>query len=116
MLLALILAIFTTETWQMFIANIMAGLGVGTLMLLQTVIWPTYFGRANIGAIRGLATPISLVFSAAGATVTGLVFDASGSYFIAWWIATAGLVIGSVMLGLTRPTKWTPFKHEVASG
>jgi len=68
---------------------------------MQTVIWPTYFGRANIGAIRGLATPVSLVFSAAGATMTGFVFDATGSYNIAWSVAAAGLVIGAIVLGLT---------------
>lgn len=102
---ALVVAIFTTEAWHMFVANILAGLGIGTLMLMQTVIWPTYFGRVNIGAIRGLATPVSLVFSAAGATVTGFVFDAAGSYYIAWWIATGGLVVGAVMLALTpRPS------------
>ena len=97
----LVVAMVTTETWHMYLANILAGVGVGTLMLMQTVIWPTYFGRANIGAIRGLASPISLVFSAAGATLTGFVFDVAGSYFIAWWIATGGLVVGAVMLGLT---------------
>jgi cyanate permease len=91
----------TTEAWHMFVANILAGLGIGTLMLMQTVIWPAYFGRANIGAIRGLATPVSLVFSAAGATMTGLVFDAAGSYNIAWSVAAVGLVIGALMLGLT---------------
>ncbi|MDA1216294.1 MAG: MFS transporter [Chloroflexi bacterium] len=98
---ALVIAMLTTEAWHMFVANILAGLGIGTLMLMQTVIWPTYFGRANIGAIRGLATPVSLVFSAAGATMTGFVFDAAGSYNIAWSVAAGGLVIGAIMLGLT---------------
>jgi len=98
---ALVIAMLTTEAWHMFVANILAGLGIGTLMLMQTVIWPAYFGRANIGAIRGLATPVSLVFSAAGATMTGLVFDAAGSYNIAWSVAAVGLVIGALLLGLT---------------
>jgi predicted MFS family arabinose efflux permease len=98
---ALVVAMLTTEAWHMMVANILAGLGIGTLMLIQTVIWPTYFGRANIGAIRGLSTPVSLVFSAAGATMTGFVFDATGSYFIAWSVAAGGLVVGAVMLALT---------------
>jgi cyanate permease len=44
------------------------------------VIYADYFGRAQMGLIRGSVQPLQLGMNAAGPFVTGLWFDATGSY------------------------------------
>jgi predicted MFS family arabinose efflux permease len=87
--------------WQMFTTAVLGGAGVGSGMLLQAQMWPSYFGRANIGTIRGAALPVTLAFSGVGSAATGLIFDATGSYTPAWWTAMAMLGLGAVLLMMT---------------
>ena len=102
---AFILMMNVNAAWQMFLTAILGGAGVGSGMLLQAQMWPNYFGRRNIGSIRGAAFPLTLVFSGAGSLATGLIFDAMGSYAPAWTAATVALGIGAVLLAVTpKPT------------
>ena len=82
---ALLLMMNVNVAWQMFLAALLGGAGVGSGMLLNAQLWPAYFGRRNIGAIRGAALPLTLAFSGAGSAATGMIFDATGSYAPAWW-------------------------------
>ena len=101
---AFLVAMATTSPWQMFVSSALFGAGAGTMMITQITMWPVYFGRANVGSIRGLAFPMILAFSAVGAPLTGMVRDSSGSYFLAWWIAVAGLFLAAVIMLFTpRP-------------
>lgn len=96
-----VLMINAAAVWQMFLTAVLAGAGVGSGMLLQAHMWPSYFGRLNIGAIRGAAFPLTLAFSGAGSLATGVVFDATGSYAPAWIAVTGALAMGSVLLAVT---------------
>ena len=53
---------------------------VGAMVALIQVIYADYFGRAQMGLIRGAVQPLQLGMNAAGPFVTGLWFDATGSY------------------------------------
>ena len=102
---AFLLMMTATVTWQLFTAGALAGAGVGTGMLLQAHMWPGYFGRANIGTIRGAALPLTLMFSGVGSAATGFIFDATSSYAPAWWTAVALLAVGAALLVVTpKPT------------
>ena len=98
---AFLLMMNSAATWQLFVTAVLGGAGVGSGMLLQAQMWPTYFGRANIGTIRGAALPLTLAFSGVGSASTGLIFDATGSYSPAWWAAIAMLVVGAMLLVIT---------------
>lgn len=52
----------------------------GAMVALNQVIYADYFGRAQMGLIRGSVQPLQLGMNAAGPFVTGLWFDATGSY------------------------------------
>lgn len=52
----------------------------GSMVALNQVIYADYFGRAQMGLIRGSVQPLQLGMNAAGPFVTGLWFDATGSY------------------------------------
>ena len=107
---AFLLMLNATLMWQMFAAGALAGAGVGTGMLLQAHMWPGYFGRANIGSIRGAALPLTLMFSGVGSAATGFIFDASNSYAPAWWTAVVLLLIGAVLL-INTPKPKTPMQE-----
>jgi MFS family permease len=98
------LGVASWNTSTMFLATVVTGMGTGSGMLLQAHMWPHYFGRRHIGAIRGLATPVSLGFSAFGGAVAGTIIDATSSFTPAWAI-TGGLVAGGAVLLLltSRP-------------
>jgi MFS family permease len=86
----------------MFLANFVFGLGMGMNIGSQNAVWPSYFGRANIGSIRGAAFPITLLFSALGTPIAGIMRDLTGSYPSAWLVGMGPMAIGAVLVFLNR--------------
>jgi predicted MFS family arabinose efflux permease len=97
---AMLVAANASTAWHGFAGALLGGLGIGSAMLMQTHIWPSYFGREHIGAIRGAATPVTLAMTGLGTPVLGILFDTSG-YATGWLVAGCGLVIGLVLLLLS---------------
>jgi len=56
------------------------GLGIGAMLTLLPIAWADYFGRANYGAIRGLALSAQVLAQAAGPLLSGALHDWTGSY------------------------------------
>ena len=70
------------------------------------VVWANYFGRSQLGTIRGFAATTMVAFSALGALPFGLIYDQTGSYDNALKLLILMPVlslIGSLMA--TPPTK-----------
>ena len=63
-----------------YVAGAVFGLGIGAILTLLPVAWADYFGRANFGAIRGLALSAQVIAQAAGPLVSGALRDATGDY------------------------------------
>ncbi len=95
--IAMIIAANASVAWHGFMGAVLVGIGVGAAMLMQTHIWPVYFGRANIGAIRGSATPITLAMTAMGAPILSILFDNYG-FAAGWIVGGVGLVVGAGLL------------------
>jgi MFS family permease len=89
----------------MFVSMIVFGVGIGVLMLMQNYLWADYFGRGHLGSIRGAVTPITLLFSGAGAPIAGYVQDFAGSYTLVWLAATILMSLGAVVLAATPPPR-----------
>ena len=102
---ASVLTIYAVNLPIMFVSMAIFGVGIGGMMFLNNYIWADYFGRANVGGIRGLANPINLVIGGIGAPAAGYVRDITGSYDPAWWVGV-GLMAGAaflmVMTGIPR--------------
>jgi CP family cyanate transporter-like MFS transporter len=81
------------------------GLGIGGMMFLQNFIWADYFGRANVGSIRGLVMPINLAVGGIGAPLAGYVRDATGSYDSIWWVGVGLMVAVTALLAMTPPPR-----------
>jgi sugar phosphate permease len=102
LMVALTLLIALTTLWQiqvnaawMAITNgMIQGLTLGGYVAVSQLIWPDYFGRQHLGAIRGIFTPFSTLSSAGGPFLLAAVSDLTGSYrqvflglFVGWLIA-----------------------------
>tara|TARA_B100000678_G_C18201115_1_gene499491 strand:+ start:84 stop:350 length:267 start_codon:yes stop_codon:yes gene_type:complete len=73
------------------------GLGIGGLMFIHSFIWADYFGRKNLGQIRGKVTPFILIIGGAGAPVAGYVRDFTGSYELVWFIGMFMMFFSAVL-------------------
>jgi len=63
-----------------YVAAGVFGLGIGGVLTLLPVAWADYFGRANFGAIRGLALSAQVLAQACGPLLSGALRDATGDY------------------------------------
>jgi MFS family permease len=69
------------------------GVASGLWNVAADVVWPTYFGRRNIGSIRSITMVGTVVGAAFGPIPLGLVYDATGSY-------TPGLIAFAILPAL----------------
>ena len=77
-----------------YVAGGVFGFGIGAVLTLLPVAWADYFGRANYGAIRGLALSAQVLSQAAGPILSGALHDLTGDY-------QASLYCFSVLAALT---------------
>jgi sugar phosphate permease len=62
------------------VAAALFGLGIGGMLTLLPIAWADYFGRANYGAIRGLALSAQVLAQALGPLLSGALHDWTGNY------------------------------------
>ena len=66
-----------------YLAAGLFGLGIGGVLTLLPLAWADYFGRANYGAIRGLALSAQVLAQAVGPLASGVLRDLTGDYGLA---------------------------------
>ena len=78
--LAMVSVLVVSATWHGFIYGAMLGAAQGLVSTAQIVIWPNYFGRRNIGSIRGVAAIAMVVSSGLGPLPFSILFELTNSY------------------------------------
>jgi MFS transporter, OFA family, oxalate/formate antiporter len=75
------------------------GFGIGAVLTLLPVAWADYFGRANYGAIRGLALSAQVLSQAAGPILSGALHDLTGNYLASLYcfVALSALTIPAAL-------------------
>lgn len=82
------------------------GLTRGAQSFVTSLAWADYFGRDAQGAIRGLASPFRFLASAAGPVLGGFLYDATGSYTVAFALFAGAFALGgAVSLAATPPRR-----------
>jgi|TARA_B100001094_G_scaffold69449_1_gene65917 sugar phosphate permease len=102
---ASLITIYAYSFFEIFISMAIFGLGIGGLMFIHSFIWADYFGRKNLGQIRGKVTPFILIFGGIGAPIAGYVRDYTGSYVSVWFV-------GMIMMFFTALLFFTCKKPE----
>ena len=78
------------------------GLGFGGLMPLVTLAVARMFGVESLTRIMGLCTPLSLLFYAPAAPLTGYLYDTHGSYELALRVLMAAPLLAIAFLWALR--------------
>ena len=90
-----------------YIAAGLYGVGIGGVLTLVPVVWADYFGRANYGAIRGLALSTQVLAQAIGPLLSGALYDLTGSYTISLHFFAALSVLSIVAALAARQPRST---------
>jgi sugar phosphate permease len=91
---------------EAYLAAALFGFAVGGILTLLPVAWADYFGRANFGAIRGVALSAQVVAQALGPLASGVLRDWTGDYQLSLSVfATLGGLSILAALGARRPSR-----------
>jgi OFA family oxalate/formate antiporter-like MFS transporter len=97
------LFIMADTTAEAFLFSSLFGFGLGGMLVVPPVAYADYFGRRSLGAIRGVTEPFTSLGQAIGAVASGAVFDATGSYHMAFLAFAALGAATMVTLMLAKP-------------
>jgi MFS family permease len=76
-----ILFLFITKSpWLAIVFGLLWGISGGFERIALTYIWPSYFGRASLGRIKGTATTVMVLGSAFGPLPFGFAYDTFDGY------------------------------------
>ncbi|MBM3940956.1 MAG: MFS transporter, partial [SAR202 cluster bacterium] len=93
-----ILTITTTSVAHVVAAIAVFGLGVSFLVMGQNLLYPLFFGRRHIGAIRGIGLSFTLAVAGLSGPATGFIADRTGSFNYIWWPMVTILVVSSALI------------------
>ncbi len=108
LMMAAALALFTmadTIIEALIVASIF-GTAVGGILVVPVVAYANYFGRSSLSTIRGVTEPFVSLGQAIGGLFSGIIFDVTGSYKLAFVVlAIVGFATIALLLATRSPTK-----------
>ena len=81
------------------------GFGVGGLHLLIRLVWADYYGRQNLGTIRGLTMSVQVGGQALGPVIAGFMFDYFGRYRIPFAFFAVAVFLAGIMALAAKPPR-----------
>lgn len=113
--LALLLSIGDTAGLALFTA--LFGVSMGSVVALQPLILADYFGLRAFASIMGVVSMFGMVVSALGPATAGFIYDAAGSYTIAFagFLAIDVLAAALVLSSRRPPLACAPTDDRVSS-
>ena len=107
------LMVFGTQELHMFASTLIFGSSVGAFMIVPTYMMAEYYGRAFLGAIRGVVLPVTLLTAGAGAPLVGYMRDITGDYGSSWWMILGLYGAAALLMTTVRPPK--PRARDISS-
>jgi MFS family permease len=93
---------------SVYLYSVLTGIGFGGIIVLIPGLLSAYFGRKNYSRIIGWVSPLVTLISAGSPPLTGMLYDASGSYRAPFSIAAVLLFAGIGIAFLARPPHLAP--------
>jgi OFA family oxalate/formate antiporter-like MFS transporter len=81
------------------------GMGVGGLHLLLRLVYADYYGRQNLGSIRGLTIGAQIGGQVIGPVTAGLLFDATGGYELPFRAFAIVLALAALLVLAATPPR-----------
>lgn len=86
-------------------AGAIAGFGIGGWVGLNQVVWATYFGRANLGAITGRVRPLITLSGGTGPFLVAAMADFFGGFGVGIMVMALSWWASSFFLFVVRPVR-----------
>lgn len=102
------------EPWTILAHGALWGIAAGGYITLNNMVWPNYYGREFIGAIRGIVLPVSVVASGAGAPIIGYLLEALPAQTV-WGISTGAFWVAAVLVLLAKPPRMHPTEERAST-
>jgi MFS family permease len=113
--LAASLVLFATvrEPWQLVYALPLFGIGFGGSIPVRSTLQAEYFGLRAFGSIQGMALTVTTVGAFAGPVLAGALYDASGSYRLAFVLLALGPLVAIPLVLTAKQPRWAdePLLH-----
>ena len=104
--LAAVVVITVADTYALAVLfGVLFGLANGAWTTVERLLYPDYFGRRHVGAIRGFVSPFRGMVSPFGAILAGFIRDTRGSYTLAFVIFAGMCVLATLSLVLATPPR-----------
>ena len=102
--LSMVPLVFASNSlFLLFSHNLLWGVGQGANNTVANVIWPNYFGRKNLGAIRGLIFPVVVGTAAISAPLFAVLLTSVSDPGLVWSIPLLLFAASGVLYLITRP-------------
>ena len=95
-------------TWMLYGFTFLFGFFWGIRGVAFAGIINEFFGLRSIGELLGITAAVSQLFGGAAPYIAGLIFDTTGSYFIAFAIMAALAFSGGLVFILIKKPQFTP--------
>ena len=93
------------KAWMLFVFAVVYGLAHGGFFTVMSPMVAELFGTGSHGLLFGLVLAGGTVGGAVGPVLAGRAFDVSNSYQIVFWVLTALVVMGFILIILLRPLR-----------
>ena len=102
---AVLMLFWSTEPWHFYVFAVVFGVGFGGEMSAFLVVNRQYFGMGPVRTVFGVQSMASGLGMALGGLVGSVIYDAFGSYDLAWVVSIAGSLGGMVAIFTMESTK-----------
>jgi MFS family permease len=100
---AMVWLAWSHSPWMFYVFAVVFGFTFGGLSNLMATLIGDTFGMANIGAMTGVLVVGFTMGAALGPALGGFIYDAAGSYFLAFVTGAGIACLGVLCMALTRP-------------
>ncbi|MDG1840432.1 MAG: MFS transporter, partial [Dehalococcoidia bacterium] len=111
--MVLMVVVGPTQQFVPFVlVTMLWGFGIGSQIPLQESLMASFFGRAHLGAVRGISTPISQAFGISAPIAVAFYFDRVGNYDGIYLALAGGFIFGALLvMSSQKPVKPTQGKY-----
>jgi len=102
---AVLMLFWTQEPWQFFLFAAVFGVGFGGEMSAFLVVNRQYFGMGPVRTVFGIQSMGSGLGMALGGLVGSIIYDAYGSYNVAWIVSLIASIGGMIAIFMMESTK-----------
>jgi len=100
----LIWLIYSRDIWMFYLFTIFFGFSHGTRVPILPGLVSHLFGTRSAGELTGIITGVGVGLGGLGALLAGFVVDVTGTYTIAFLVASVSFVIAAILNTTLRPS------------